>query len=172
MYVGNIRPFDYFGSYYYLEKGAVRTTDMGPDLSAPLRAIEYRQHSSTPSSELENVFFHRAQDRFAWYTIVLLRNQKERAHALAEKYGFENMFENNSIAVYRRTQNSLPSTLWFQGDYFVMGMKEGYNYLLLWQNPSMARPPSTTQNFELIGSRGNASLWRRRNLVAENSAVN
>lgn len=171
MYVGNIRPFDYFGSYYYLEKGAVRTTDMGSDLSAPLRAIEYR-HSSALRSELESVFFHRAQDRFAWYTIVLLRNQKERVHVLAEKYGFENMFENNSMAVYRRTQDSLPSTLWFQGDYFVMGMKEGYNYLLLWQNPSVARPPSTTENLELIGSRGNASLWRRRNLVAENSAVN
>jgi hypothetical protein len=172
MYIGNIDPFIYFGAYYYLEQGAPRATDpadvgLRDEMSGPFRSVHYR-HASAPQSELETIFLHRAQARFGWYTIILLHNQRDQVHSLAEKYGFETVFENRSIGVYRRTQTPLPITNWFPGDYFVVGMKDGYNFLLLWQSPSVPWP-SITNGFELIASRGNATLWRRRLLL--NSAL-
>jgi hypothetical protein len=172
MSVGNIKPFIYFGAYYYLEQGAARATDptdvgLGDEMSGPLRSVQYR-HASAPQPELETIFLHRAQARFGWYTIILLHNQRDQVHSLAEKYGFETVFENRSIGVYRRTQNPLPSTNWFPGDYSIVGMEDGYNFLLLWQSPSVPWP-SITNGFELMASRGNATLWRRRLLL--NSAL-
>jgi hypothetical protein len=172
MYVGHISPFIYFPAYYYLEQGARRATDptyvgLADEMSGPLRSVHYR-NAGVPQPELETIFFHRAQDRFAWYTIILLHNQRDEVHSLAEKYHFETRFENQSIGVYRRTQDPLPLTTWFPGDYSIFGMQTGYNFLLLWQSPSLPWP-STTEGFELVASSGDATLWRRRLLL--NSAL-
>jgi hypothetical protein len=167
MYMGNITPYALFGIYYYMESGAIRAADMGREMWAVLRSVEYRRIEAPPP-QLEDTFSGGVVDP-GGYAIVLLRNQQAAVAYLAQKYGYRTVLETHDIGVYRKVRN-VPSLGWFPGRYYVLGLKDNYNYLFLWQN-AFHTDPAIAQQFELVSSRENAQLWRRRHLLDESSTV-
>ena len=165
MYVGNVTPYALFGALYYLDKGAPRAGELGNEMSGVLRSVDPR-HFDPPPPYLDAVFAHDLAP--GGYIIVLERHQRSTIHALAENYGYRCLIETNDIGVFRRTR-AVAGPNWFPGPYYSLGPNANYNYLLIFQRSS--DEPDISKQFELVSSRGNAHLWRRRHLLDDRSVA-
>jgi hypothetical protein len=165
--VGHVSPYAYFCGYYYIEKGAGQTPQLEGCCAGLLRSLRYR-HSEAPPPDLENDIGHWGVD-VGGHNVVVYRGQKAAVDAVEEKYGFQPEVDAGGVGIYVRRKLVTPYD-YMPGTYDVSGLENNYNYLFLWQDPSRTNR-EVVQQFELVALRGNAQLWRRRNLLDERSAT-
>jgi hypothetical protein len=160
-------PYYYFCGYYYIEKGEGQTPQLEGCCAGVLRSLRYR-HPEVSSPDLEGEISLWAVD-VGGHAIIVYRDQRAAVDALEAQYGFKPEVEAGGVGIYVR-QRSVPPYDPEPGPYDVSGLKNNYNYLFLWQDPSRT-DRRVAEQFELVTLRGNAQLWRRRRLLDERSAI-
>jgi hypothetical protein len=166
-YVGHITPYAYFCGYYYIDKSEGQPPQLEGCCAGVLRSLRYRRPNASPP-DLEGEIGRWAVD-VGGHDIVVYRAQRAEVAALEEKYGFKLEVAAGGVGIYVR-QKIVPPYDYEPGPYSVSGLKNNYNYLFLWQEPSRT-DRRVVEQFELVALRGNAQLWRRRRRLDESSTI-